>query len=209
MTEGEEVRKKELEFGDYFLHSFYTALAILPDELPKFFESLEQELNTTVQDYVYLSIFTGARKSNVLAMKWNEIDFNRREWRIPETKNGEPLIVPLLEAAMNILNTRKENNDGSPYIFPGTGAKGHFDDPKRGWQRILKRAGIEDLRIHDIRRTMGSYQAMTGASLAIIGKSLEHKSQQATQVYARLHNDPVRAAMEKAAEEMFKHANNK
>jgi integrase len=91
----------------------------------------------------------------------------------------------------------------SEYVFPGKGSKsGHFADPQTAWERILKRAGIKNLRIHDLRRTMGSYQAITGASLAIIGKSLGHKSQQSTEVYARLSNDPIRASMEIASKKM-------
>lgn len=62
---------------------------------------------------------------------------------------------------------------------------------------------IPDLRIHDLRRTLGSWQAITGASLPIIGKSLNHKSQQATAIYARLDLDPVRMSVEKATAAML------
>lgn len=171
---------------------------IQPGELPKFFISLEQELNQTIKDYFHMSILTGARKSNLLTMRWKDICFTRNEWKIPETKNGDSLNIPLIEEAIEILKNRKEICEGSEYVFPGDGKTGHLQEPRKGWLRILKRAGIDDLRIHDIRRTMGSYQAIAGASLAVIGKSLGHKSQQATQIYARLHNDPVRESMEKA-----------
>jgi integrase len=73
-----------------------------------------------------------------------------------------------------------------------------MEEPKKGWHRITSRAGLKNLRIHDLRRTMGSYQAIAGASLTIIGKSLGHKSPQSTAIYARLSNDPVRASMEAA-----------
>ena len=63
--------------------------------------------------------------------------------------------------------------------------------------------GLLDVRLHDLRRTFGSYQAITGASLPVIGKTLGHKSATATAVYARLHDDPVRDSMEKAAGAMF------
>jgi integrase len=79
-----------------------------------------------------------------------------------------------------------------------TGATGHLASPKKAWARVLKRAGIKDLRIHDLRRSLGSWQARTGASLTIIGKSLHHKSHQSTAVYARLDLDPVRESMERA-----------
>ncbi len=80
---------------------------------------------------------------------------------------------------------------------------GHLADPKKAWARILARAGLENLRIHDLCRTMGSWQAKTGASLVIIGKSLNHKYTTTTDIYARLDLDPVRASVEKATTAMF------
>jgi integrase len=74
-------------------------------------------------------------------------------------------------------------------------------EPKTAWARILQRAGIEDLRIHDLRRSLGSWQVKTGASLAVVGKSLGHKTPQATVIYARL--DPVRTSMERATSAML------
>ena len=76
-------------------------------------------------------------------------------------------------------------------------------EPKTAWNSLKKRAAIGNLRLHDLRRTMGSYQAIGGASLPVIGKSLGHKTAQVTQVYARLNLDPVRASMERAASLML------
>jgi integrase len=176
---------------------------IKPDELPLFFQAVNDETNQIAKDYIWLLLLTGARKNNVLAMRWKEIDWQSKEWRIPETKNGEPVTLPLIKKAIEILENRKQTSE-SQWVFPSENSRsGHFTDPKKAWQRILKRANIEDLRIHDIRRTMGSYQAITGSSLAIIGKSLGHKSQEATAIYARLYNDPVRASMEKTTQAML------
>lgn len=171
------------------------------DELPRLFTALAETENIAIRDYILLSILTGARRSNVLAMQWQEIDLSRREWRIPDTKNGEPVIVQLPLEAVEILNARQDN--GSQWIFPGTGKTGHLQSPINGVNVILKRAGIEGLRIHDLRRTLGSWQAITGASLAIIGKSLGHKSVAATQIYARLSADPVRESVERATAAML------
>ncbi len=135
-------------------------------------------------------------------MRWDEIDFKRKIWRIPETKNGEPLEIPLVQDVLILLKRRKKEIK-SEWVFPSTTSKsGHLEEPKRMWKRLLKNSGIKDLRIHDIRRTLGSYQAIGGSSLTIIGKSLGHKSQQATQVYSRLNDSPVRASMEKAIKSM-------
>lgn len=78
-----------------------------------------------------------------------------------------------------------------------------MEDPKRPWRELLQSAGIENLRLHDLRRTMGSCQAISGTSLHIIRKSLGHKSTSTTQVYARLTADPVRESMQKATDRMM------
>ena len=172
-----------------------------PDELPKFFEALAEEPNDTIRDYFLLSLLTGARRANVQAMSWNQLNFERGEWRITVTKNGDPQTVPLVEEAQKILLARQGN--GSDWVFPGIGKTGHLIEPKTGWHRICKRAGLEGVRIHDLRRSMGSWQASTGANLSIIGKTLNHKNVSTTAIYARLNIDPVREAMEKATSAMM------
>jgi integrase len=170
------------------------------DELPRFFQALAEEPNNTIRDYLLTSLLTGARRANVLAMRWADISFERAEWRIPETKNGTPQVVALCPEAMQILQARPRNGD---YVFPGPGRHGHLVEPKKGWARILERAGIKDLRIHDLRRTLGSWQAKAGASLVIIDKSLNHKSVSITAIYARLDLDPVRESVNTATANML------
>jgi integrase len=166
------------------------------DELPAFFKALAEEPNDTLRDYFLLSLLTGARRSNVQEMQWKQIHFERGEWTIPVTKNGEPQTVHLGAEAVEILKARQ--NNGSVWVFPGTGVTGHLIEPKRAWARLLERAGIDNLRIHDLRRTLGSWQAKTGASMVIIGKSLNHKSSSTTAIYARLDLDPVRESVDRA-----------
>ena len=167
------------------------------DEIPAFFESLAKEKNTTIRDYILLSLLTGARQSNVLSMKWEQISFNRSEWLIPKTKNGKPHKLPLVKEALEILQERKSHSS-SDFVLEGKGKTGHLVEAKAGWKRILKRAGIKNLRLHDLRRSLGSWQASTGANLSIIGKTLAHKSISTTAIYARLSISPVRDSMEKA-----------
>jgi integrase len=176
---------------------------VATQEFPALFEALDAEENETVRDFVLMALLTGARRANVLAMRWDQIDWASCQWRIPETKNGEPVTIPLIERAMTLLEGRRQQTN-SEWVFPSAeSASGHLADPKRAWARICKRAGITNLRIHDIRRTLGSYQAITGASLQVIGKSLGHKSQQATAIYSRLNLDPVRESVERAADAMM------
>ena len=136
-------------------------------------------------------------------MRWDQIDLQAMTWRIPRTKNGESQTIPLGEPEAMILKGRQAESS-SPWVFPSPAKiDQHLSPPRAGWERILKRAGIADLRMHDLRRTLGSYMVDTGASLAIIGKTLNHKSQQATAIYARLSLDPIREAKDKAVRAML------
>ena len=79
----------------------------------------------------------------------------------------------------------------------------HVTDPKASWRRVLLRAGLSNLRPHDLRRSIGSWMALGGVGLPIIGAALGHKDQRSTAVYARLNDGAVRAAMERATEAML------
>lgn len=118
-------------------------------ELPRFFASVAEEPNTTVRDYFLIALLTGARRANVLAMKWSEIDFNEGIWRIAVTKNGDPQNVTLSPEAITLLEQRKVLNQeaavSSPFVFPGAGATGHLVEPKKGWKRIFDRDEITQL----------------------------------------------------------------
>lgn len=171
------------------------------DELGRFFGAMTT-ISPDLRDFFLLALLTGARRANVQAMAWNEIDLRAAEWRIPVTKDGRSQTVTLGPEALAILLQRKDEAT-SPWVFPGTGAKGHLVEPNRSWATLLKNAELTDLRIHDLRRTLGSWQAKTGASMAIIGKSLNHKSIQATRIYARLDLDPVRQSVQTATDAML------
>lgn len=172
-------------------------------EMKRFLEALGREPCETVRDYLYMSLFTGARRSNVQAMRWQDIDFDSRQWLIPVTKNGKAHIVPLVEQAVDILSRRRLKTN-SEWVFPSARSKsGHLENPCVIWNDVVKRAGITNLRIHDLRRTLGSWQAALGANSYVIGKSLGHTSQQATAIYARLDLNPVRQSLCKAVEAML------
>lgn len=185
------------------------------EELPQFFVALSQVENSDFRDFILMSLTTGARKANVLAMKWDDIDFDNTIWTVPGelSKNGTPLTIPLTSVTIQVLEGRKEaatiEKDGdkemkSVWVFPAPrSASGHMENPKKHWTALLKAAKLENLRLHDLRRSLGSWAAMSGASLTIIGRALGHKSVDATQIYARLQVDPVREAMELATSNML------
>lgn len=189
----EGVTKFSLQSRDRFLHG---------DELARFFEAVAQEPNESIRDYVLMSLLTGARKANVLAMRWEHVDLSRGTWFLPDTKNGTSQTIPLTTQAKAILEVRSQIKAGD-YVFAGDGVTGHMTSPKRAWGKMLAKAELKDLRLHDLRRTLGSWQAATGASLVIIGKTLNHKDVSTTSIYSRLSLDPVREAMETAQTAML------
>lgn len=177
------------------------------EELPRFFAAVAQLERQTAKDFFLLCLFTGARRSNVQSMRWDEIDMNRRTWRIPSVKmkSSDTIVLPLIDAAMEILRRRKAESS-SEWVLPGRGESGHYACPKASWQTLLAKSGIKNLRIHDLRRTLASFQAMSGASLLTIAKSLGHSSVAATQIYARLQMESTRDSVEAAAAKILKAA---
>lgn len=177
-----------------------------PDELKRFFTALEDpQTPQNLKDYLFLSLFTGARRSNILSMRWKDIDLSRLIWTIPaqESKNGKAMQVPLVEQSLEIL-TRRRKTAHSMFVLPSPASNsGHLEEPKKSWQTLLKRADLSNVRLHDLRRTMGSYMAISGANLPSISKALGHQNQTTTAVYARMDLDPVRAGMERAAAAML------
>ena len=173
-----------------------------PGELEAFFNALAAEAEV-FRDFFLLSLLTGARQGNVLTMKWADLDLTAGYWRIPETKAGMPVVVPLVAPALQILTTRKERAGACPWVFPGHRRGDHLHSPKGAWERILTTAKLQNLRPHDLRRSLGSWMAGQNVSLPIIGKVLGHKTPQATMIYSRLGLDPQRHAMEGATTAML------
>lgn len=184
---------------------------IQPAELQGFFQALEEETNYQFRDFIALSLLIGQRRSNMLSMRWENVNLVDQDMPFayfPDSKNGEPQRIPLSIQAYDILRNMKkrQGNPAKGWVFPSEAKKstsGHIEDYHRPWYALLERAGLEDLRFHDLRRTFGSYQAISGSSTQIIGKALGDKSQIATLVYSRLTLDPVRESIQRGADKMF------
>lgn len=174
-------------------------------EIFEFFRALDGCRSQTMRDFIYICLFTGARSGNVMAMRWTEIDFHDKTWRIPDSKNGTPYTVPLIDPALEILR-RRFYTRASAWVFPSDNNPSiTIRNPRKTWGTICAKAGIEDLRIHDLRRSLASWSAMTGTGLPIIGKMLNHRDPQSTAIYARLDLTPVRAAIETAVTAIMSH----
>lgn len=179
-----------------------------PDEMQAFFKSLSEEPSDTMRDYFYMLLYTGARRRNVGSMRWQDIDLEKNIWHIQETKNGDPQDVPLTQLAKLLLEERLAKAGDSEWVFPSaSSASGHIEEPKKVWKSVCERAGIKDLRIHDLRRTLGTMMGVLGVGSPTIGKALNHRSLVSTAIYTQSNMDIVAKAMELATQTIHRHGN--
>lgn len=168
---------------------------VTAEELPRLAEAIDGEGNYYARMGIWLFLLTGLRKNELLQAQWSDVDMERKELRIPETKAGRVHYIPLSNEAMAILEKLPRFKD-NPYILPGHIAEQHLVNLDKPWQRIRRSAGIDDVRLHDLRRTVGSWLAQSGNSLHLIGRVLNHSNTSTTAVYARFGQDNVRDALE-------------
>jgi integrase len=141
---------------------------------------------------IKLLVFTGARLGEVLGLQWQWIDFERGEARLPDSKTGaKTLHLPPPALAVLADLPRVE---GNPHVIVGKKEGAALANLQKPWRAIRKTAGLNDVRLHDLRHSFASVAAAGGMGLPIIGKMLGHSQAQTTQRYAHLASDPVKAA---------------
>jgi integrase len=146
---------------------------------------------------IRLLLLTGARLREILDARWSQLDTERGCIFLPDSKSGaKPLY--LSGAALAVI-TGLPHMSGNPFIIPGRGA-GPRADLKRPWSSICKAAGLEGLRLHDLRHSFASVGAGSGMGLPILGKLLGHSDAATTQRYAHLASDPMRRAADTIGE---------
>lgn len=171
-------------------------------ELPRLFAAIAEEANIRVRRIILVALLTGVRRNEVFSMRWEDINFISKTWKISKTKNGQPHLLPLPAPVISMLSQLSRQSD-NPFVFPSIKGEGHVVNIKRAWNRIRQRARLEDVRFHDLRRTCGSWMANQGIPLQVIGKVLNHSQISTTEIYARLILDPQRKALEGNAERML------
>jgi len=136
--------------------------------------------------------FTGCRLREILHLKWENVDSQRGLLFLADSKTGKKTVV--LNAPALVVLTGLERI-GS-YVVPGEHPEKPRADLKGPWEAVSKRAGLDGVRLHDLRHTYASLEAGSGLGLPIIGKLLGHTQASTTQRYAHLDNDPLRRATE-------------
>lgn len=160
------------------------------EELPHLVDAILKEPNLYARTCLLLFLLVGSRKMELLKAKWENLDLERKILRLEDTKNGTDFELRLSDLAVALIQDLPKE-PGNPYLFPGKKRGTHRVNIDKVWQKIRKDAKLDDVRIHDLRRTFASQLASDGISLLQIGKLLNHKNSVTTEVYAHLAPDPL------------------
>jgi integrase len=177
------------------------------DELTALLKALAAYSDQRIADVFRLLLMTGARRGEVLSMRWADLELGNAPdtaiWSKPpaSTKQKEQHEVPLSGPARQLLMEARQRQAANrrtlpEFVFNGSGQKGHVVEVKRAWRSICKVAGITNLRIHDLRHSFASQAISDGASLPLVGALLGHFNPSTTQRYAHMLTDPQRRTVE-------------
>lgn len=171
------------------------------DEANRLLSACDASLCKQLGSIVRLLLLTGARKMELLRAKWADIDLERRAWHIPETKTGVPRYVPLSSDAVTVIRGLRRW-EKCPWLIPNIETREPYTDLKRPWDTARDKAGLPDLRLHDLRHSAASFLVNSGVDLYAVGKILGHADHQSTMRYAHLANDTLMSAVEAGAAKM-------
>lgn len=171
-------------------------------EVGRLITALQEHQECVSADALLFMLFTGCRRGEALNAKWAQFDLERRIWTkaSSETKQRREHRVPYSTAVAEILERRRAETEGT-HIFPGRlGAP--LTEVRKTWQSACKTAGLNGVRVHDLRHTFASLVASTGQSLLVVGELLGHSTPQTTKRYAALYDEILRNATEATARKL-------
>lgn len=183
-----------------------------PDELARLGHVLKQvEKSSAIDAYalaaIRLLIFTGARLSEILTLRWSYVDLQRHALLLPDSKTGQKTI-PLNAAAIAVLR-KIPKMEKNPHVIVGRKPGSRLINLQKPWRYVRSLARLDDVRIHDLRHTFASVGVAAGGSLPIIGRALGHSQVSTTQRYAHLTDTPVHQLTETVGEHLLAAMNTK
>ncbi|QDX81875.1 integrase [Denitratisoma sp. DHT3] len=163
---------------------------LTPEEARRLCAAVEGSPNPMLRFIVPMLILTGARRREVLDLRWEDLDLERRQWRIPLTKAGKPRHVPLSSGVLQVLAAVPRLED-CPWVFPSPKTGRPFVSVFYSWDSARRKAGLADVRIHDLRHSFASFLVNAGRSLYEVQKILGHTQVRTTQRYAHLAQETL------------------
>ena len=140
---------------------------------------------------IKILLFTAGRKREILSCKWEYIDFERKEIRLPDSKSG-PSKIPLNEVAIEILEAIGPKQSG--WVFPSKVTDSHWNNIDKTWKVLVDEAGIENFRIHDLRHAFASAGANNRIPLEVLGTILRHSDPKLTKRYSHIYDETTKQA---------------
>jgi integrase len=168
------------------------------EEAARLLTSIRADENQIAAKAIMLLFLTGARRNEVTQAEWSYIDWQRCTLFVPKSKNGQPRHIQLNSTAIELLKSVPSTN-GNPYIFPAPTTGRPMPHVFFPWDRIRKRAGLQDFRLHDLRHSFASFLVNDGERLNVVQKLLGHTNPRTTQRYAHLSPDRLGQAAETVA----------
>lgn len=164
---------------------------LTPDELARLGKVLrEADGEPEAATCIRLLLLTGCRLGEIQTLKWDYVDVRAGVLRLPDSKTGAK-VVPVGKAVLDVL-VGLPRIEGNPYVITGKVEGQYLTDIQKPWRRLRARAGLDTLRIHDLRHSFASDALQLGADLTMIGRLLGHTQVQTTARYAHLKTDPIR-----------------
>jgi integrase len=173
---------------------------IYRSQIPAFFKALDN-VSPTMRDFILLAVYTGRRAADLRTMRWVDVDLDSSQWLIPDPKAGEPQAVALVDEATEILKKRHKEAEGV-WVFPADSKSGHMAKGgyRKAWAAVQKEAGLQDVRFHDLRRSVASIAFEMGASKQVVGAMLGHKDASTTErIYQTISHEAQRAVAKQSA----------
>jgi integrase len=165
------------------------------EEAQRLIASIEQDENEVAAKAIMLLLLTGGRRNEITYARWDYVDWDKKSLLVPLSKSGKPRSIALNGAAIELLRSIRRDNTG-PYVFPSPVTGKPSPSLYFPWQRIRTRAGLPDLRLHDLRHSFASFLVNKGVSLYVVQGLLGHAHTRYTQRYAHLTPDTLREAAE-------------
>ena len=143
-------------------------------DLPAWWKAVMAEPDYS-RDFLLTALFTGMRRSEVMQLRWENVDLSAKTLHLPTTKNGDPLTLPLSEFLADLLAQRREANQGSPWVFPGPGRTGHLVETKKFLLRVSAGSGVS-FTLHDLRRTFITIAESLDVPYYALKRLLNHRT---------------------------------
>lgn len=160
------------------------------EEIKKLLESTKQSKSKELYAVVVIALGTGMRLSEIMNLRWNQVDISNELIKLTTSKNGDPRFIPLKGLVLEVVKAKAEKQKTKPndLLFPSPLNPKQPVDIRSAWETAIKKSGIQNFRFHDLRHTTASHLAMSGKGLHDIASLLGHKDLQVTRRYAHLSN---------------------